>query len=81
MGSVEEEDSLRVIDLMKEAVRASLRGDGEEWKNGLVFGKVQPGEVTLIGLGIHGCNSVFINSHVHWIFCEIWSKRFSVQEP
>lgn len=48
-------------------------GDREEWKNGLVFGIVQHWEVTLIELGRHGSNLVFINLRVHWISCEIWS--------
>lgn len=54
-------------------VRASLKGTERSGKNGLVFGIVRPWEVTLIELGRHGSNSVFINSHMHWISCEIWS--------
>lgn len=60
-------------------VRAKPEGDREEWKkNGLVFGMVGPWEVTLIELGRHGSNSVFINSRVHWISCEIWSLNVVV---
>lgn len=52
-------------------VRASLKGTERSEKNGLVFGKVWPWDVTLIELGRHGSNSVFINLRVHWISCEI----------
>lgn len=54
-------------------VRASLKGTERSGKNGLVFGIARPWEVTLIELGRHGSNFVFINSCVHWISCEIWS--------
>lgn len=61
-------------------VRASLKGTERSGKNGLVFGIARPWEVTLIELGRHGSNSVFINSHMRWISCENWSLNGVVCE-
>lgn len=75
MGTQEEEKRLRsLISLRRQGdSKGKPEGDREEWKKGLVFGMVWPWEVTLIELGRHGSNSVFINLRVHWISCEIWS--------
>lgn len=62
-------------------VRASLKGTGRSEKSGLVFGIVQPWRVTLIELGRHDLKkSVFKNSLVHWIPCEICSLNGVVRK-